>query len=117
MEYEVSHSIDFIWLTSGRQFDHTTLSEFRRKHGIRLKDIYRQMAQLERMEEQRSQDGIDAKKIPAQLPMSDPDSRILPNKEGGYAPNYTPMAVTETENDCYFCPAGKKLTRDGTEKS
>ena len=30
--------------------------------------------------------------------MSDPDSRILPSKEGGYAPNYTPMAVTETEN-------------------
>ncbi len=28
IEYEVTHSIDFIWLTSGRRIDHTTLSEF-----------------------------------------------------------------------------------------
>src|SRR5690606_9266466 len=31
------------------------------------------------------------------LPKTDTDSRILPNKEGGYAANYTPMAVTETK--------------------
>ena len=48
------------------------------------------------MEEQRKHDGIDPQKNPAQLPVTDPDSRILPNKEGGYAPNYTPMAVCET---------------------
>jgi transposase len=190
IEYAVEHSIDFIWLVSGRKLDHTTLSEFRRKHQKELKDIYRQMiqlaidmkvaklselcidgtkvradanrfktykrenvsklieeldaqidealskfenndaledlfddgqkaaqlpseikdlkdrrakleaalAQLERMEEQRRQDGIDNTKNPAQLPISDPDSRILPNKEGGYAPNYTPMAIAETQN-------------------
>ena len=190
IEYAVEHSIDFIWLTSGRKLDHSTLSEFRRKHEKELKDIYRQMiqlaismgvaklselcidgtkiradasrfktykrekvsklieeldgqiagalskletndaleelfddgqkadelpseikdlkdrrakleaalAQLTKMEEQRRQDGIDNKKSPAQLPISDTDSRILPNKEGGYAPNYTPMAVTETQN-------------------
>ena len=190
IEYAVEHSIDFIWLTSGRKLDHSTLSEFRRKNEKELKDIYRQMiqlaismkvaklselcidgtkiradasrfktykrenvsklieeldgqitdalskletndavedlfddgqkadqlpseirdlkdrrakleaalAQLEQMEEQRRKDGIDNKKSPAQLPISDPDSRILPNKEGGYAPNYTPMAVTETQN-------------------
>ena len=190
IEYAVEHSIDFIWLTSGRKLDHTTLSQFRRKHEKELKDIYRQMiqlaismgvaklselcidgtkiradanrfktykrenvsklieeldgqiasalsnlesndaledlfddgqkadklpseikdlkdrrakleaalAQLTKMEEQRRQDGIDNKKSPAQLPISDADSRILPNKEGGYAPNYTPMAVTETQN-------------------
>ena len=190
IEYAVEHSIDFIWLTSGRKLDHSTLSEFRRKHEKELKDIYRQMiqlaismgvaklselcidgtkiradanrfktykrenvskfieeldgqiaealskletsdaledlfddgqkadalpseikdlkdrrakleaalSQLTEMEEQRRQDGIDNKKSPAQLPMSDTDSRILPNKEGGYAPNYTPMAVTETQS-------------------
>lgn len=190
IEYAVEHSIDFIWLTSGRKLDHSTLSEFRRKHEKELKDIYRQMiqlaismgvaklselcidgtkiradanrfktykrenvsklieeldgqiagalsslesndaleelfddgqkadklpseikdlkdrrarleaalAQLEKMEELRRQDGIDNKKSPAQLPISDADSRILPNKEGGYAPNYTPMAATETQN-------------------
>ena len=190
IEYAVEHSIDFIWLTSGRKLDHSTLSEFRRKNEKELKDIYRQMiqlaismkvaklselcidgtkvradasrfktykrenvsklieeldsqitdalskletndvledlfddgqkadqlpseikdlknrrakleaalTQLQQMEEQRRKDGIDNKKSPAQLPISDPDSRILPNKEGGYAPNYTPMAVTETQN-------------------
>lgn len=190
MEYAVIHSIDFIWLVSGRSIDHSTLSEFRRKYGAELKGIYKQMvelaismgvaklaelcvdgtkiqanasrfktfkredvakllkeleaeitqamakiefndsveelfddgqpvdqlptelselqqrqaklqealAKLEQMEEQRRRDGIDNKKNPAQIPINDQDSRILPNKEGGYAPNYTPMAVTETEN-------------------
>lgn len=190
IEYAVGHSIDFIWLASGRSIDHSTISEFRRKNGEELKGIYKQMiqlaismgvaklselcidgtkvqadasrfktykregvaklikeldvqisdalanmestdavdelcddgqpidklptelsdlqqrrtklqgalAQLEQMEEQRRRDGIDNKKNPAQLPIADRDSRILPNKEGGYAPNYTPMAVTETEN-------------------
>jgi len=46
IEYAVEHSIDFIWLTSGRKLDHSTLSEFRRKHEKELKDIYRQMIQL-----------------------------------------------------------------------
>lgn len=190
IEYHLGHSIDFIWLASGRTFDHSTLCAFRRNYGKELKGIYKQMiklaismgvaklselcidgtkiqanasrfktyklegldkliqdldaqisealssmesadaidelfddvqpsdqlppklsdlkqrraqlqehkAKMEQMEEQRRRDGIDNKKNPAQLPINDPDSRILPNKEGGYAPNYTPMAVTETEN-------------------
>jgi transposase len=190
IEYNLKHSIDFMWLASGRTIDHTTLSEFRRKHPQQLKDFYRQMVQLaiklgvaklselcidgtrvqanasrfktlkaakverllrdldqqitaamseldsndslddlfddgqpadqlpaelrdmksrqeqlsaaltqlQEMEQQRKRDGINPKKNPAQLPVTDSDSRVLPNKEGGYAPNYTPMAVTETEN-------------------
>jgi transposase len=34
-------------------------------------------------------------KTPAQLPMADTDSSVMPNKEGGYAPNYTPVAATD----------------------
>ena len=41
--YNTNHSIDFMWLASGRCIDHTTLSEFRRKHGEQLKGIQRQM--------------------------------------------------------------------------
>jgi transposase len=186
IEYEVKHSIDFIWLTSGRRIDHTTLSEFRRKHSAELRDIFKQMIKLaidlkvtnlaelcidgtrvlanasrfktwtserlaralERLDSQitealaslESNDSLDedllgedisadrlpeavanlklrreqlaelmktteemdqarkknGSKGPAQLPKTDPDSRILPNKEGGYAANFTPMAVTET---------------------
>ena len=190
IEYNLRHSIDFMWLASGRTIDHSTLSEFRRKHPEQLKDLYRQMvqlaidlgvaklaelcidgtrvlanasrhktlkaakverllaeldqqitaamreletndsldslfddgqaadqlpselrdmkarqeqleaalAQLREMDQQRKRKGTDPQKNPAQLPVTDPDSRILPNKEGGYAPNYTPMAVAETEN-------------------
>ncbi len=43
IEYEVTHSIDFIWLTSGRRIDHTTLSEFRRQHSKQLRGIFNQM--------------------------------------------------------------------------
>jgi transposase len=43
----------------------------------------------------RSQQGVDPTKNPAQVPMTDPASRVMPNKEGGYAPNYTPTAITD----------------------
>jgi len=46
-------------------------------------------------EKSRRRDGIDPKKNPPQVPTTDPDSRVLPNKEGGYAPNYTPIATTD----------------------
>ncbi len=190
MEYAISHSIDFIWLASGRSIDHTTLSEFRRKYGNEVKGIYKQLVQmaismgvvklselcidgtkiqanasrfktykaeglsklirdldaeisealekmetadavedlfddgqsadelptdlhdlqqrraklqealakLDQMTELRKSDGIDPKKNPAQLPITDEDSRILPNKDGGYAPNFTPIVVTETQS-------------------
>jgi transposase len=187
IEYQVKHSIDFMWLTSGRTIDHVTLSNFRRAHHAQLGNIYSQMIKLavdlgvaklselcidgtrvlananrfktwtaERVEQlmkdldaqiaqafsgletadqlddllddgqsadklppelsdmqarrtqldellqklnkmnaERKANGIDPQKNPAQLPKTDSDSRILPNKTGGYAPNYTPMAVTE----------------------
>ncbi len=46
IEYNLRHSIDFIWLASGRTIDHSSLSEFRRKHPKQLKTLYRQMIQL-----------------------------------------------------------------------
>jgi len=32
---------------------------------------------------------------PAAVPVADPESTIQPNKEGGFAPNFTPMVTTE----------------------
>ena len=46
IEYNLRHSIDFIWLASGRTIDHSTLSEFRRQHPKELRNLYRQMVQL-----------------------------------------------------------------------
>lgn len=58
-------------------------------------------AALERAQagdEARRQQGIDPAKNPVQVPLADPDSRVMPNKEGGYAPNYTPTAITDGTN-------------------
>lgn len=53
---------------------------------------------LKAMDEARRKEGIDPAKNPAQIPKHDPDSRVLPNKEGGYAPNYTPLCTTEGQS-------------------
>jgi transposase len=187
LEYMAAQNIDFLWLSQGHQPDYTTLSEFRSKFSVALKDLFRYVgrialaggflnlvdlgtdgtrvkannsrfqtwtaariakaleelaaefdkrlgesqqtdreenalggessperlppeladlaerrqklqaiqAQLHAADAARKKDGIDPVKNPAQIPKHDPDSRVLPNKEGGYAPNYTPLATTE----------------------
>ena len=54
---------------------------------------------LERLREAdaaRKKDGI---KTPAQMPKADTDSTVMPNKEGRYAPNYTPTVATDGAAD------------------
>lgn len=52
------------------------------------------------MEKKQSADKIS--KSPSgkgpKVPLADPDSEVLPNKEGGYAPNYTTIVATESRN-------------------
>ena len=55
------------------------------------------VATCNEMDETRKKQGVDPKKNPFQLPLTDQDSRILPNKDGGYAPNYTPIIGVEGE--------------------
>jgi transposase len=185
LEYHLKHSIDFMWLASGRTIDHTTLCNFRRKNKGALSDLFKQMVRLaidlklanvaelcidgtrvlgnasrsqtwteERLKialnvldsqitaalaalelndqvedlygtdvtfdqlpkdlaEQKARrdklaevldkvQAMDAERKadapPAQIPKADTDSRILPNKEGGYAPNFTPMVTTESQS-------------------
>lgn len=38
-----------------------------------------------------------SEKHPTQVPTTDPDSKVMPNKEGGYAPNYTPIVTTDSQ--------------------
>lgn len=33
--------------------------------------------------------------LPKRLPLTDPQSRLTPNKDGGFAPNYTPLATVD----------------------
>jgi len=57
--------------------------------------------QLAEADAARRREGI---KTPAQLPSTDSDSTVLPNKEGGYAPNYTPTAAVDTHRDFIVDP-------------
>jgi transposase len=53
------------------------------------------LAQAQAADESRRKLGRNPEKNPVQLPTTDPDARVMPNKEGGYAPNYTPTATTD----------------------
>jgi transposase len=187
LERACANSIDFLWLTSGRRVDHSTICNFRTKFHRELKDVSRQIGrismtlglirlnqvgldgtrirssnskrkvfsaktiekQLAELDEQiekmfsEAQDADDRerdlfgssstsslppklsdlqkrkealdkalaleKKIQARrrnrnkvpghaprVPVTDPDSATLPNKEGGLAPNYTPTAAVDS---------------------
>ena len=39
-----------------------------------------------------------AEPVPNRIPLTDPESRITPNKEGGFAPNFTPLANVDMES-------------------
>jgi transposase len=57
--------------------------------------LMEQLAHCEKMDAERKAKGINPEKNPFQSPAADPDSRILPNKDGGYAPNYVPIIAVE----------------------
>lgn len=63
--------------------------------GERRQRVRQALDQAHAADEARRQQGVNPDKNPAQVPTTDPDSRVMPNKEGGYAPNYTPLATTD----------------------
>ena len=56
------------------------------------------LAQLRVADKARKRDGVDPQRTPAQIAPADPEARLMPNKEGGYAPNYTPTAAVDGAN-------------------
>lgn len=56
------------------------------------------LEQAREADKARKKNGIDPEKRPAQVPMTDPDSRVMPNKDAGYAPNYTPTLTMDGHN-------------------
>lgn len=61
----------------------------------RRERLQQALEQAQAADAARRQQGIDPAKNPAQVPMTDPDSKVMSNKEGGFAPNYTPVATTD----------------------
>ena len=186
LERACGTSLDFLWLTSARGIDHSTICDFRAKFPQELKDLFRQIGRVAmsmglirlnrvgldgtRVLANSSRDGtrlaktleeklavldeqiseafaeaeaadrresqlfgdespnclpgglanlqkrqealhkalasakaMDAKRRrrkdttnrPAKVPVADPDAAIMPNKDGGHAPNYTPTAAVD----------------------
>lgn len=54
----------------------------------RLAQLDAALAELQRVEE-------EEETVPSRIPLTDPQSRVTPNKEGGFAPNYTPLATVD----------------------
>jgi hypothetical protein len=61
----------------------------------KLKEL---LAEIQAADEARRKQGTNPEKNPAQLPKADTESAVMPNKEGGYAPNYTPLAATDVQD-------------------
>ena len=61
----------------------------------RQERLKRAMANLEKMEQERRDRGQS--RGPA-VPTSDPDARVLPAKQGGYAPGYTTVLATDARS-------------------
>jgi len=55
----------------------------------RLRQVDAALAELERVL-------TSGETVPSRIPLTDPQSRVTPNKEGGFAPNYTPLATVDS---------------------
>jgi transposase len=63
----------------------------------RQEKLKQAMAKLEQLEKDRCGRKDLSPKGPA-VPLADPDSRVLPNKTGGHAPNYTSVLATDSDS-------------------
>jgi len=92
--------LDFVWLAESRQIDHSTFAAFRTNFQPELKKLFVQigrvaLAAAHSVDAARKKEG---NKNPAQIPLTDPDARVIPGKQGVYEPSYTPRATTDGEN-------------------
>lgn len=75
-------------------FDAAAQSDRKRKKkqvGDKLKAVEKALEVIEAIEE-------EGKQVPDRIPTTDPESRICPNKEGGFSPNHTPTVTTDIDS-------------------
>jgi len=63
----------------------------------RREQVQAALEQAQTADQMRRRKGVNPEENPAQVPTTDPDSKVMPNKEGGYAPNYTPVVTTDSQ--------------------
>ncbi len=65
-----------------------TLPEALSQTQNRIEEVDRALEELKRVD-------AAGETTPKRIPLTDPQSRLSPNKEGGFAPNYTPLATVD----------------------
>ena len=63
-----------------------------------LSDVKRRLAQVDQALAELARVETAEETVPSRIPLTDPQSRVTPNKEGGFAPNYTPLATVDVES-------------------
>ena len=58
-------------------------------------DVKRRRAQVDRAIEELRRLEDAGETTPSRIPLTDPSSRVTPNKTGGFAPNYTPLLTVD----------------------
>ena len=74
----------------GAQSAHTLSDELADIERLQ-KQVDAALAELDRMEKAHET-------IPKRIPITDPTSRVMPNKDGGFAPNFTPLATVDVDS-------------------
>ena len=85
------------------------------RHGARTAEaLERRLAALDVAKERdKVKKAKEGKKSPGvRVPVTDPDAHILPNKEGGYAPNYNPVIAVEPQSGLII---GECISKDNSE--
>ena len=57
----------------------------------KLAKVNAALAEVEKLE-------AAGKTVPSRIPMTDPESRIMPNKDGGHSPNYSPISTVDIDS-------------------
>lgn len=79
--------------------DQQNLGE-RAAHKVRkdLADLNRRRSQIDAALAELKQIEQQGRDVPKRHPITDPESRVSPNKDGGFAPNYTPTVMVDIDS-------------------
>jgi len=90
-----------------------------------LRDQQDRLKKLDAAIEALGQAEEEGRRVPKRVPITDLESRVMPNKDGGHAPNYTPTAMVDLDSgfivgadvlpvvneDPYMVPAYEEVQR------
>lgn len=68
------------------------------EHLRRKNEQYKRALEVARRRDATKKEIYGEKATAVRVPVTDPDSTLLPNKEGGYAPNYTPVVAVDAKS-------------------